>query len=265
MAKIVPSVKRAFEILELFMDGIRSFSVPEITVHLGLPRTTAHELVKTLLACGYLERDDKQPNRFTLGLRVFELGSIYAAQLDITEEGQKVARKVSKACDETVQMAIRDGTDAVFIIRVDSSHTLRLVSAVGSRLPANCTALGKMLLSTLTDEELAALYKGHKRLPGMTANSITSIKGLVGELAEIRKRGYAYDDCESNKDARCVAAPVYDRYGHICAAMSITVPVTRMNSSRTNELVAIVQHGAKELSRRIGYGLDKVGLRSAQN
>ena len=265
MAKIIPSVKRAFEILELFMDGIRSFSVPEITVRLGLPRTTAHQLVQTLLACGYLERADNQPHRFTLGLRVFALGSIYAAQLDIAEEGQKVAREVSKACDETVQIAIRDGTDAVFIIRVDSSHTLRLVSAVGSRLPAHCTAVGKMLLSAVTDEELAALYNGHKRLPGMTTNSITSIKSLVGELAEVRKRGYAYDDCESNEDARCVAAPVYDRSGHICAAMSITVPVTRMNSSRTNDLVAIVQRGAKELSRRIGYGLDKAGLRSAQN
>lgn len=265
MAKIIPSVKRAFEVIELFRDGIRSFSVPEITVRLGLPRTTAHELVQTLLACGYLERADNQPYRFTLGLRVFELGSIYAAQLDITEEGQKVANKVSKTCDETVQVAIRDVTDAVFIIRVDSSHILRLVSAVGSRLPAHCTAVGKMLLSALTDEELAALYKGHKRLPGMTANSITSIKGLLSELAEIRKRGYAYDNCESNEDAKCVAAPVYDRNGSICAAVSITVPVTRMNSSRKNELVAIVQRGAKELSRRLGCGLDKVELRSAQD
>jgi len=265
MAKIIPSVKRAFKILELFLDGTRSFSVPEITVRLDLPRTTAHELVQTLLACGYLEKTDNQPHRFTLGLRAFELGSIYAAKVEIAEDGLKVAKKVSKACDETVQMAIRNGTDAVFIIRVDSSQVLRLVSAVGSRLPAHCTGVGKMLLSSLSDEELVALYKGHKRLPGMTANSITSIKSLLNELAEIRKRGYAYDDCESNEDARCVAAPVYDRNGSICAAMSITVPVTRMNSGRQIELVAIVQRGAKELSCRLGYRLDNVELRSAQD
>jgi DNA-binding IclR family transcriptional regulator len=265
MAKIIPSVKRAFEILGLFLDGIRSFSVPEITVRLDLPRTTAHDLVKTLLSCGYLELMDNQPYRFKLGLRVFELGSIYAAQLDITEEGQKVAGKVSKACDETVQMAIRDGTDAVFIIRVDSSHILRLVSAVGSRLPAHCTAVGKMLLSALADEELAALYRGQKKLPGMTTKSITSISALKNELAVIRERGYAYDDCESNEDARCVAAPVYDRSGRICAAMSITVPVTRMNSSRKKELVPIVQRGAKELSHRLGYAPTKNEPPSAQD
>ena len=257
MAKIIPSVKRAFEILELFLDGTKSFSVPEISLRLGLPRTTTYDLVQTLLDCGYFERADNQPQRFKLGLRVFELGNIYAAQLDITHEGQKVAQKVSKACDETVQMAIHDGTDAVFIIRVDSSQTLRLVSAVGSRLPAHCTAVGKMLLSALTDEKLAALYPEQKRLPGMTANSITSLKGLVSELAKIRKRGYAYDDCESNEDARCVAAPVYDRYGRICAAMSITVPVTRMNSNRKKELTAIVERGAQELSHRLGYGLGR--------
>jgi DNA-binding IclR family transcriptional regulator len=265
MAKIIPSVKRAFDILELFLDGSQSFSVPEIARSLGLPRTTAYELVQTLLTCGYFERADNQPHRFTLGLRVFELGNVFSAKLDIAEEGQKVAKKVAKACNETVQMAIRDGTDAVFIIRVDSSQILRLVSAVGSRLPAHCTAVGKMLLSALTDMELKTLFKGNRRLRGMTANSITSIKSLIRELDMIRKRGYAYDDCESNEDARCVAAPVYDRNGSICAAMSITVPVTRMNSNRKNELAAIVQDGAKELSHRLGYWLDIVERRSAQD
>lgn len=258
MAKIIPSVRRAFEILGLFRDGSTSYSVPEITLRLGLPRTTAHDLVHTLLACGYLERADSESHRYNLGLRVFELGSIYAAQLDISEEGKKIAKKVSKECDETVQMAIRDVTDAVFIVRVDSSHTLRLVSAVGSRLPAHCTAVGKMLLSALTNEELATLYKGQNPLPGMTANSITSIKVLTEEMDLIRKRGYSYDDCESNEDARCVAVPVYDRNGHICAAMSITVPVTRMDSDRRKELLAIVQRGAKELSMRLGYGPDRI-------
>jgi DNA-binding IclR family transcriptional regulator len=188
------------------------------------------------------------------------LGSIYAAQVDIAEDGFKVAKKISKECDETVQMAIRNGKDAVFIIRVDSSHVLRLVSAVGSRLPAHCTGVGKMLLSALNDEELSALYAGQRRLPVMTANSIASLKELLNEVAEIRALGYAYDDCESNVDARCVAAPIYDRNGQMCAAMSITVPVTRMNASRKIQLVEIVQRGARELSRMFGYRDDHVNL-----
>ena len=253
MAKVIPSVKRAFKILEQFRDKNLSLSVPEIALELGLPRTTAHDLVHTLLACGYLERVENGSHRFTLGLRVFELGSIYASQLDIHQEGMKIAKKISRGCDETVQMGIRDNTDVVFIVRVDSSQTLRLVSAVGSRLPAHCTAVGKMLLSALSNDELSNLFQGQKHLSAMTANSITSIDDLAKEMDVIRKRGYAYDDCESNEDARCVAAPVYDRNGSICAAMSITVPVTRMDSNRKKKLVPIVQQGAKELSLRLGY------------
>ncbi|MBI5579557.1 MAG: IclR family transcriptional regulator [Deltaproteobacteria bacterium] len=258
MAKIITSVKRAFDILDLFFEDTQSLSKPEIAARLRLPRTTVHEQVQTLLASGYLEKDENLPNRFTLGFRVFELGSIFASRLDPSQECLRVAKEVSKACDETVQMAIRDGRDVVFIIRVDSSRILRLVSAVGSRLPAHCTAVGKMLLSALSDQELAGLYQKQRRLLRMTSNSITSVKRLIEEISEIRKRGYAYDDCESNEDARCVAAPVYDHDGNTYAAMSITVPATRMDLKRKIELSEAVQVGAKKLSRRLGYGFNRV-------
>ena len=258
MTRTRTSVRRALEVLELFLDRTRSLSVPEIVARTGLPRTTAHELVRTLLASGYLAQVEDQPYRFTLGFRVFELGSAYAIQFDLAVEGQKVALKVAEACDETVQMAIRDGTQAVFIAKVESSQTVRLVSAVGSRLPAHCTAVGKMLLSELSDEELAALYENTERLPGMTANSITSLKRLRHEMAQVRARGLAYDDCESNLDVRCVAAPVYSHKGKMVAAMSISAPIMRMNASRQNELAPLVRQGAEELSRRLGYGMSKL-------
>ncbi len=253
MPKIIPSVKRAFDILDLFFGGTESLSKPEIAARLGLARTTVHEQVQTLLACGYLETSDNQPNRYTLGFRVFELGNVFASRIDPSQECLRAAREVSKSCDETVQMAIRDGMDVVFIIRVDSSRILRLVSAVGSRLPAHCTGVGKMLLSCLSDQELAALYRNKTRLSGMTVNSIGSVKRLMTELSEVRQNGYAYDDCESNEDARCVAAPVYDHTGSAYAAMSITVPATRMDPVRKSELVDVVRSGAKKLSRRLGW------------
>ena len=257
-AKTIPSVTRALEILKLFRNGNSTLSVPEIIAQLELARTTAHDLVQTLLACGYLERVEEQPYRFKLGLCVFQLGCTYEAQLDLAEEGRKIAREMSEASGETIQMAIRDGAEAVFLIRVDSNHMLRLVSAVGSKLPAHCTAVGKMLLSPLTEQELRALYKGQTRLSAMTLNSISSFEDLLKELAVVSKRGYAEDDCESNEDAKCLAAPIYDRNGGIRAAISITVPVTRMNADRKNELLRIVQGGAREISCRLGYGLKNV-------
>jgi IclR family KDG regulon transcriptional repressor len=253
VARVVPAVARALKVLEMFLDGSQSISVPEIVARLGLPRSTTHELVQTLLACGYLAQLENQPHRYVLGLRVFELGSIYAAKLDLVTEGLQVAQKIVATCDETVQMAIRDGTEVVYVAKVDCSHTVRLASAVGRRLPAHCTGLGKMLLSSIPDEKLVELYGNAEQLPGMTPNSITSLSQLLRELAMVRARGLAYDDCESNVDVRCVAAPVYNHKNKMVAAISISVPISRMSMNRQDELAVLIQQGATDLSRRLGY------------
>jgi IclR family transcriptional regulator, KDG regulon repressor len=253
MPRIVPAVARAFDILEAFLSGAGPLSVPELAARLRLPRSSAHELVNTLAARGYLHALEDQPNKFILGLRVFELGSIYAAGLDLPREGRHVARVVSAACNETVHLAVLDQTEVVYIAKVDSTQAVRMVSAVGRRLPAHCTAVGKMLLSGLSDQELIARYAHAKPLAAMTLNSITSLVRLRRELAVIRARGLAFDDCESNIDVRCVAAAVYDRDGQMAAAMSISVPVARMRPKRREELAALVKQGAQDLSRRLGF------------
>jgi IclR family transcriptional regulator, KDG regulon repressor len=255
VSRKIPSIQRAFEVLELFLQGTRALSVPEIVARLNFPRTTAYEIVNTLLASGYLTTAEGQRNRVSLGFKLFELGSAYAANFDLVSEGRSVAMSLVAQCDETVQMAVRDCTEAVFVAKVDCSKLVRLVSAVGSRLPAHCTGVGKVLLSALSDEEIVDLYQGQRQLTKMTANSITSVSKLLKELEVIRRRALAYDDCESNVDVRCVAAPVYDGRGQMVAAMSFSVPITRMSLSRQDELADIIRKGAKELSRRLGYGL----------
>ena len=255
MSRKIPSIQRAFEVLELFLQGTRALSVPEIVARLNFPRTTAYEIVNTLLTSGYLKTAEGQHNRVSLGFKLFELGSAYAANFDLVSEGRRVAMSLVAQCDETVQMAVRDCTEAVFVAKVDCSKLVRLVSAVGSRLPAHCTGVGKMLLSALSDGEILDLYQGQRRLTKMTTNSITSVSKLLKELEAIRRRALAYDDCESNIDVRCVAAPVYDVRGQMVAAMSFSVPITRMSLSRQDELADVIRKGAKELSRRLGYGL----------
>ena len=240
----IPSIQRAFDVLELFLQGTRALSVPEIVARLNFPRTTVYEIVNTLLACGYLTTVEGQPNRVSLGFKLFELGSAYADNFDLISEGRRVAMDLVAECDETVQMAVRDRTEAVFVAKVDCSKMVRLVSTVGSRLPAHCTGVGKMLLSALSDEEIVDLYQNQPQLTKMTANSITSVPELLKEMELIRRRALAYDDCESNIDVRCVAAPVYDGRGQMVAAMSFSVPITRMSFSKQDELAG-----------RLGYGL----------
>ncbi|MBC6459704.1 IclR family transcriptional regulator [Actinomadura sp. HBU206391] len=252
MGRAVPAVSRALDILELFLDR-SSLSAPDITERLGLPRTTVHELITTLVDRSYLIPVSGQPTRYRLGLRLFQLGSVFADQLDLAHEGREVALKVAAECDETVQVAVLDGTDVVYVAKVDSTHPVRMVSAVGRRLPAHCTGLGKMLLSELSEEALDARYPRDRDLPGMTPNSITSPARLRTRLTEVRELGLAYDDCESNEAVRCVAAPVYDHTGAMVAAMSISVPTLRWNDDRRREWGELVRRGAMGLSGRLGH------------
>jgi DNA-binding IclR family transcriptional regulator len=130
---------------------------------------------------------------------------------------------------------------------------VRLVSAVGRKLPAHCTAVGKMLLANLSAEEFAARYRKDVPLRSMTTRSITSVGELRVHLDEIAERGLSYEYCESNEAAACVAAPVRDRTGRVIAAMSISVPTPRWNDQVAEKLGDLVTEGANQLSAQLGY------------
>jgi IclR family KDG regulon transcriptional repressor len=253
VGRLVPAVTRALDILELFLDGDGTLSAPDIVRKLQLPRTTVHELVTTLAARSYIVPVPGQPGRYRLGVRPYQLGSRYAEQLDLAAEGQHVARSVAETCDETVHVAILEGTDVIYIAKVDSTHAVRMVSAAGRRLPAHCTSVGKMLLASLPEHELAARIPDDAELVRMTSNSITDTADLREALTEIRRRGIAVESRESNPDVSCVAAPVHDRTGRVVAALSISVPMIRWSDERRAELEELAAKGAAELSERLGY------------
>ena len=187
-----PAVARAFAILQLIRhEG--PFSVPEVAARLELPRSTTHELVHTLVSQGCLARTRDGGHQFTLGLALHELGSAYLVGVDLAREGQRVAETISSACGETVHLASLDGVEVVYIVKADSIHAVRMVSAVGRRLPAHCTAVGKVLLSGVPDEELARRYSQPNELPAMTAHSIRSFQALAAELDGVRVHGLALE------------------------------------------------------------------------
>ncbi len=252
MGRAVPALSRALDILELFLDR-PTLSAPDIIERLDLPRTTVHELVTTLVDRGYLEAVAGGPIRFRLGLRLFQLGSQFADRLDLVREAQEAAAEIAAACDETVHIAVLDGDSVVYVAKVDSTHPVRMVSAVGRRLPAHCTAVGKMLLSGLTKEALAVTYPRGQALPAMTPNSISTVAKLRVHLATVRAEGVAYDECESNDSVRCVAAPVRDHTGRIVAAMSISVPALRWTEERGATWTDLIRGGAQALSERLGH------------
>lgn len=251
MGRLVPAVARALDVLELVRTRGAS-SAPEITKALGLPRTTVHELIKTLLARGYL-RDAGNGDRYELGIRVLELGSAYEARLDLAQVAKARATAVSAECGETVHVAVLDGTDVVYIVRIESTHVVRMVSALGGRLPAHVTAVGKALLAYQPETVIDELYPEDMDLSVMTPATIKTTGALREALKQIRADGLAWDAFESNPDVHCVAAPIMGRSGSVVAAMSVSVPAHRWNSDRATELASLVTNAARSTSQDLGY------------
>ncbi|MFD4191154.1 IclR family transcriptional regulator [Amycolatopsis thermoflava] len=251
MPRLVPAVLRAADILELFLDEHVRLSATEIVERLGLPRSTTHELLTTLVARKYLDRQAGEETMYRLGPKLLELGARYQQRLEFGVEADAVARRVAAQCDETVHVAVLDGLEVVYVSKIDSTHSVRLISAVGRRLPANCTAVGKVLLAGLSREEVSRRLKGH-RLTALTEHSITSRPELLAQLDAVRVTGVAHERSESNPDAGCVAAPVVDSRGEWVAAMSISIPTSRHDPESWRRWEKLVREGAAELSQRLG-------------
>ncbi|GAB2612199.1 transcriptional regulator [Paractinoplanes abujensis] len=251
MARVVPAVVRALDLLELFLDRPQ-LSARDVMERLDLPRTTVHELLVTLVERSYLIPVPGQPVQYRLGMPLFQLGAAFAGRLDLVREAQIVTREVAAACNEAVHVAVLDGADVIYLVKVDSTHPVRMVSAVGRRLPAHCTAVGKVLLSALDRATLdGVLAKGV--LPGMTPESITDPDRLLTQLEAVRAEGVAVDVGESDTAMRCVAAGVRDHAGVVIAAMSVSAPIIRWTPQAHEEWTALVRDGAATLSARMGH------------
>ena len=247
----VKSVVRVLDILEHLARSDRELSLTEIATALKLPKSSTYLLLQTLASRGYLEASSSS-GPFQLGLQVMELAGAYTRKAGLLQKFPAVARAMVAACEETVQLAVLSGVEVVYLGKEDGTKPVRLVSDIGKRLPAHATALGKVLLAALSDAELEARF-AKAPLVQMTPKTITSLDSLKKELAIVRANRYAIDDEEVVEGLCCFAAPVYDSSGKVAAAISVAVPKNRVCDRDFEYYVALIQHAANELSRRIGY------------
>jgi DNA-binding IclR family transcriptional regulator len=257
--RIVPALDRGLRILALLAARDTRMKVSEIAETLEIPRSATYELVFTLVSHGAVRQYDN--GEVGLGHMTLVLGSAYGRKLDFAQTAQAAAQRVAQMCDETVQIGVMDAGHVLYLAKADSTRPVRLVSNIGARVPAHCTALGKALLAHLSAEEFAR-YLDEMPLVALTDRSIVDRDALLAQLEAVRATGAAAEECESNADVACVAAPVWNGQGVNIAAMSIAVPVARMTPERREALRAIVVQGAARLSEQLGYlahGASRVG------
>ncbi len=250
------SVRNAARVLKEF-SGHRELGVTELSRRLGIGKSTAHRLVTTLAAERLLEQDP-DTGAYRLSLTMYELGTSVYRHVDLHEACAPVLDRLRNATEETVQVAVLDGREVVYVERRESPKTLRLFGRIGHRNSAHCTSTGKLLLACLPPEELDSVLRGW-RLEAHTPHTITRITDFKRALDTIRSRGWAENINEAEMGVASVAAPIRNGVGEVVASVSIAGPVQRLGGDSLRRFAAPCIEAGLAISRRLGYRDTKGG------
>jgi IclR family KDG regulon transcriptional repressor len=243
------SVSNAARVLKSFTPNEREWGVTDLARRLGIAKSTAHRLLATLTDEGLLEQHPTT-GRYRLGLAVFDMAAA-AQSVDLHEAVLTPMTELRNRSGETVQVAVLDGRDVVYVERLDSPNTLRLFLEVGRRNSAHSTGCGKALLAFLSPDQLDRTLRGW-RLVAKTPHTIVDADLLRRDLAEARRRGYAVNRRESEAGVISVAAPIRDVSGRAIAAISVAGPAERLEPHELR-LAQATMECAAAISRRLGH------------
>jgi DNA-binding IclR family transcriptional regulator len=248
-SSLAQTVLKALDTLECLARADEPVTAHQVAREIGLSRTTAYRLLSTLATRGYVTGD--KDGRYQLGLGLLRLSQTLLERLELPALAKPILRETCRLSNETVFLGIRDGTEALYIDKVESPQPVRLCSIAGTRNPLHTTSLGKAILAFLSDEERITLLESVNFMR-RASNSITDRAALVEQLGVIRGRGYAIDDIENEDGVRCIGAPIFDHARCVVAGISIAGPAYRLSVDRLTQLAPVVMHAANAISTELG-------------
>ncbi|MGB2605091.1 MAG: IclR family transcriptional regulator [Candidatus Sulfotelmatobacter sp.] len=257
----ITALQRGLRLLQLFSESSQGLTAKQVADRSHLPVSTVHRFLTNLEAAGFLNCSGSV---YHLGIACFAIGQAALAQLDIRRVSLPYLQELNRQTRETVHLTVRHGSSAVYVEKLDSTEPLRIYSRIGAAVPLYCTAVGKVMLAYMFDEQQKRLLP-QLALKRYTPNTVGNLQQLEAELHRIRKNGYACDLEEHELHIRCVAAPIWDHTGLVNASLSITAPIVRMAISRLRQLAPLIQAAGLQISRELGYQTNGSHLPTRRN
>jgi DNA-binding IclR family transcriptional regulator len=236
----VQVIARAAEMLRRLAAEPEGLPLGDLATKVGLPRSTVHRIVRALVDEGFVRTTPSGKLRIGPGL----IGIAVSDRRDLRHEAAPFLERLSQEVHETVDLAVLDGGEVLFIDQYSSRRSLRVVSEIGARLPLYCTANGKALLAALPPDEAARLLP--RQLRAMTANTVTDRVALSRELAEIRKTGLAFDREEQNVGIVAIGTAVQDAAGTL-AAVTVAMPTAHLTPDVRSHIETALLKTADEM------------------
>ena len=248
----VQSIERAFAILEEIARHRDGISLAELSKRVGLHNSTTFHLARTMLTLGYIHQV-KETKRYRMGRRLFTLAAGAVDEIELASMAVPVLEALSHATGESGHFAVRSNDEIVVIAKTTGTGMFQANDRVGMVRPAHSTALGKVLLASLTPDQLERQLST-RALERYTARTIVDRAELAGEIERVRARGIAFDDGEYDAETRCVAVPVRDFTGRVAGAIGISGPIWRLSIQALQDKAERVREAAEALSRELGFG-----------
>ncbi len=247
--EFVQGLERGLAVILSFSPDAPSLTIAQVAERTDLTRAAARRYLKTLKALGYVIQDG---DRFSLTPRLLDLGFTYLSTLGVTSVVQPFMEQVTNTLHESCSVSVLDNHDIVYIARRAAKRIMSINLAVGSRLPAHSTSMGKVLLAYLPPPELERYLETVVREP-LTTHTLTDDRALRAELERVRKNGWAVADEESELGVRSVAAPLVGRDGEVHAAINVSAHASRVSLDQLHrEYLPVLLEAARGVSKALG-------------
>jgi IclR family transcriptional regulator, acetate operon repressor len=245
----VQSLVRALGLLNALAGRDRGLGLSEVAKEVGLAISTAHRLLTTLQQEGYAHYDEERGG-WHIGVQAFVVGSAFLRSRELTAIARPVMRELMERSGETVNLAVEDRGEAIYVAQVECRKMMRAIARPGGRTLMHASGVGKALLAAMASEEMERIASGG--LPRETAKTIGTLNALRQELTEVRRRGYAVDDEENAIGLRCVAAAIYDEHARPFAALSLSGPTARIEDKMIEPLGNAIRDAADSITKALG-------------
>ena len=220
---IMGGLAKGLSVIETFTADRPRQSISEVSTASGLDRATARRCLLTLAHLGYADYDGKY---FTLTPRILRLGTACLATMPLPQMVQPLLDQLSDQLGESSSVSILDGAEIVYVARAAQRKVMSIALMPGSRLPAFCTSMGRVMLAALPEAEARSILEAAPRV-ARTPHTVTDLEALMGILAEVRGKGHALIDQEVELGLRSIAVPVYNARGRVIAALNIGLPASQ--------------------------------------
>lgn len=246
----VSSVMKVFGILQALGEE-RDHGITELSQRVMMSKSTVYRFLQTMKSLGYVAQEGES-EKYSLTLKLFELGARALQNVDLIRSADVEMRELSRLTKETIHLGALEEDSIVYIHKIDSLYNLRMYSRIGRRNPLHTTAIGKVLLAWRDRSEVQDILR-EVEFRRSTANTIVTADALLTVLDQVKIQGFGEDNEEQEEGLRCIAVPVFDRFGVIIAGLSISFPTIRFSEDAKNEYVAMLHRAARNLSEQMGY------------